>query len=39
MDGGRSSSPKPEPFHDETGEIERVIKRYIHVHTYVDNTQ
>ena len=25
------SSPKPEPFQDETGEIERVIKRYMYV--------
>lgn len=27
LDVERVSSPRPEPFHDETGEIERVIKR------------
>ena len=27
VDIGRVSSPRPEPFMDETGEIERVIKR------------
>ena len=26
---GRITSPWPEPFHDETGEIERVIKRCV----------
>lgn len=28
LEVGRASSPRPEPFHDETGEIERVMKRY-----------
>ena len=26
---GRVASPRPEPFHDETGEIERVLKRCV----------
>ena len=44
MDNGRPTSPTPEPFHDETGEIERVIKRCVHVqctcrYMYVDRSQ
>ena len=26
---GRVASPRPEPFYDETGEIERVLKRCV----------
>ena len=29
LDVGRTSSPPPEPFQDETGEIERVMRRYM----------
>ena len=35
LDVGRTSSPPPEPFQDETGEIERVMRRYMFMSRFI----